>query len=112
MKYKYPETIQIGGHAIKIILIDGNSVTCSAQHYADLYLPKSEIRVTTKCPDGKDRALDYINECLLHELVEAINEIYVVNLGEGSEKENKIDSLAQGLLQIFNQLGIQLIKEG
>jgi hypothetical protein len=104
---KYPKTIQIGGHTISISLVGGHFTDVSTVGaVGDFCRDKNEIRVAIKCLDGTPKHLDFINETLWHEFIEAIKENYGLKI-----EHDDIDRTAQGILQILNQLNIRLIEE-
>jgi hypothetical protein len=103
----HPKSVQIGGNNISVSLIDGVSTNVETQHYADYFSQKGEIRISTLCPDGKPRCLDFLNVCLWHEYVEGIKDVFqITNL-----EEEDVEKLAQGIVQILSQSGIKLIRE-
>ncbi len=111
MEYEYPKEIQIGGHTYRIELVEGYHTSDTANYVADSAQGDCLIRVAVQTTTGEPVSTSTLNLRLLHELIEQINVVYVVELGEDSEKENKVERLAQGLLQVLEQLGIHLIKE-
>ncbi len=106
MNYKYPAELVIGGNRIKISIIDGVSTNCVEQHSADFLPSRNEIQLAVRSLDGLSKCLDFTNESLIHEIIEAVKVTYVVKI-----EEDDVERLAQGLWQVLSQLGIFLIKE-
>ncbi len=107
----YQKCLNIGGHYINVELVDGWSTNTNTKCFADMSLQDGKIRIATRTTDGDRVSLSELSERLVHEILEAINEVYVVGLGTERDKEDHVESLAQGLLQVFDDLSIQLIKE-
>lgn len=109
MKYKYPPKITIGGHNYKITLVDGAEVDGiqSDRHVGSCSQTVGQFEIATRTKIGGHKTLEFINTTLLHEIVHAISDIYVVEM-----KEEQVEQIAQGLLQVLEQLDIRLIKDG
>ncbi len=110
MKYKHLPRIQIGGHLYKIILKDAATVDDSGHNSGDSCQGNLEIRIATRLVDGTSRALSTIEETFWHETLHQIDRIYATN-DEDILKEGDIERLAQGLYQIYNQLGWHVVEE-
>ena len=106
MKYSYPKELQIGGHKIAVMLIDGYATNSDADNRGDYSPQHNEIRIATKTPEGSYRSITYINEAFHHEINEAIKDIFVLKI-----EHDDIERMAQGWLQVLSQLDIQLITE-
>ena len=104
--YKYPKEIHLGAHTYTITLLNQCGVDDYGKNVGDCDNQKYEIRVATLCSDGKQRALSYLEETLVHEFVHTVNEVYSCELDE-----KNIDRMGQGLAQILNSIGVYLVKE-
>ena len=102
----HPKNVQIGGNNFSVQLIGGISTNCECEHFADFFVQKGEIRIAALCPDGTTRCLDFLNQSLWHEYLEAIKEVYKINI-----EQDDMDRIAQGIVQILSQSGIKLIRE-
>ncbi len=107
MEYKHLPRIQIGGHFYKIILKDAATVDENGHNCGDSCQGSLEIRSATKLIDGTSRDISAIEVTFWHEILHQIDRIYSAkdNLDEGD-----IERLAQGLYQVFNQLGWHIIE--
>lgn len=106
MEYEYPKIIQIGGHTYSVELkpvygLDKMAVNCGL-HCAEY----STIEVATIGEIGIPRSNSRLNQLLWHEIIHAISYVFNSNLSE-----EQTDQVAQGLLQVLEQLGIRLVKE-
>ena len=100
----YPKEIQLGGHIIKVELINNRIVSENDNHVADFCRDNNTIRIAVMLEDGTYKSLSFINECLHHEILEAINEVFCLEF-----EQDEIDRIAQGYVQVLGQLGIRLI---
>jgi len=105
--YKYKDTVEVGGNSLTIKLIEGSSTVVDVGNVADLCYQKNEIRISTKCTDGTNRCLDFLNESLIHEFVEVIKIVYALEKLE----ETDVERIAQGFWQILKQYKFNLIEE-
>ena len=104
--YKYPKEIQFGGHVCSIELTEGVSTRLGDPVDGDSHFHTSRIRIATGTMTGGRKSLSYLTETLYHEFVEHINTAWVIGL-----TEDQVEQLAQGLLQVLNQLGVKPIEE-
>ena len=93
---KIPKTLKIGAHTFKILY------PYQFKERSDVYgtcnVSLGEIRISDT--DGNDRKLTstQIGQSLFHEILHAINDIYV-----GSKlDERDIEGFSQGLFQVLN----------
>ena len=105
MAFKVKSPIQVGGMSYKIELVDtcgsdakGNVGTCNNE--------KLLIKIATQSSDGTPRAREYIEECIWHELLHAIENVFGADI-----PEEKIESFAQGLFQISRQVDSHFLSE-
>jgi len=102
---EYRKSIQVGGQEISVRLINGCRVANGCEHIACYDRESNTIDVSTIQADGTLRHLDFINEALLHEYIEAIKEVYKVSIDE-----DDIDRVAQGIMHILKQYNFRFIK--
>lgn len=106
MEYEYPDTIQIGGHEYKIEFQPIASTSHDSSWVGDHFGRQCKITVATNTAKGEPNALSYIEQTFIHELLHAINTVY----NNDRCDEASIELLAQGLLQVLNQLDLHLVK--
>jgi hypothetical protein len=106
MKYDYPKEFQIGGLAYSISLLDSTTTDGDGKWTGDACHNICEIRIATRTNDGGHRNLGAVEEALWHEIIHTVNHVYSM-----SQDEDNIERMAQGLFQIFNQLGWHIIRE-
>ncbi len=107
MKYDYPKEIQIGGLHYKIELVDGYCVEDSTDWEGSHHQTGETLQVALKSKSGIPKSIRSVNVILYHELLHAFNEIWQIGI-----EEKQIEQIAQGLLQVLEQLDIHFIKEG
>ncbi len=92
---KIPDKIQIGGHYFSVVVDEGLS--------SDGNRAKVDYRrlVISIHPNRKDSIK---SEAIIHEVLHAINTVYLNNQ---IDSEDIIEPLAEGLWQVFEQLGIE-----
>jgi hypothetical protein len=103
---KYPESIQVGGHTFRITLRDSYTIKDNDDASGRENRSLEIIEICTKSSEGESCSLNRLNEIAWHEILHAISGVYGAKLCE-----EQTEQVSQGLLQVFNQLGIQLIKE-
>lgn len=104
---KLPKTIKVGAHSYEIIFpytfkeVDG---------YLGLHDGlQRKIFIAANDFAGNPRADSDIYKTLLHELIHAVDSVYLkCRLGEEGDEEKIVDSLAEGLLQVL--LDAKLLK--
>ena len=101
---KYPDKIKVGGLTYQIkprdaYCIDGD------EYSAQCRISSLEIHLATKAADGKDVAVDILQERLWHEIVHAISDTWMLKLDE-----KQTDGVAQGILQVLKDLGFNIIE--
>lgn len=94
-KIKVPDSIKIGGHKYRIILDGGKRLIDEAIN-GEINHRKQQIRINTTRPDSQKQ------EALIHEILHGVSKIY----GDSDEDEKAITHLAEGLNQVFGELGI------
>ena len=95
MKIKIPSFLKIGGHNFRVVLDDTSE---GFGRRAEIDYKRLEIRIVP----NKHHSVK--SQGLIHELVHAIDEIY---LNRQIETENIIEPLAEGIWQFLEQLGIE-----
>ena len=104
MSYKYPERITVGGLTYTVKLHNKYSLDKMGDTAGLHCVEHTSIDLATMAENGEQRSLDRLNHNLWHELVHSINQAWILGLGE-----DDVDRMAQGITQILNQQGIQLI---
>ena len=93
--FKVPKQVQVGGHIYHIALSqnlkdsDSNAITNNRLQI---------IVINAERPESQKV------EGLLHEIIHVVNNIYLSRCLE----ESTIDSISEGLFQVFSQLGVKL----
>ena len=94
-KIKIPDSVKVGGHKYRIIL-DNSKRLIDESTYGEVNHRKQEIRITANRPASQRR------EALLHEFLHCIDKVY----NRESIEEKVVTHLAEGLNQVFDELGI------
>ncbi len=95
---KPPKEIKVGGHRYKVVYNDPSiRYSDNLKGYHD---PNYKIiKVDPGLPTESDKT-----EVLIHEVLHAINYVYLAN--EITEKE--LDALGQGVFQVLSDLGLEI----
>lgn len=95
MKLVIPVEFPIGGHTYSVVF---NADLKDENDYARVNHRLQKIELNPARPRSQ------IVEALIHELLHVINKVYAnTSLGE-----DDIAAISEGLLQVFNQLGIEI----
>jgi hypothetical protein len=106
MNYKHPKTFQIGSHTLNIKFMEASATDNTNDHVATCNTQRCVVTIATKTSNGEDRALSYIEQSLMHEIVHSINTIFESGLDEAN-----VERIAQGLTQVLSSVGIHLVEE-
>lgn len=102
--YKFLPHVGIGGQVVDVELND--VAYCGDDtNVADFTSQLNLIRIATETVNGDPRSLDYLNQTLWHEYIEAIKEYYGCKFDH-----DDVDRIAQGVHQILKQYGLKLIE--
>jgi len=92
---KIPQEIKVGGHAFKVVL---DNIGEGYGRRADIDYKRLVISIVP------DKVYSVKNEGFIHEILHAIDTVY---LSRKIDSEDIIEPLAEGLWQVFEQLGIE-----
>ena len=99
---KVPENIEIGGFTYKIEMSEETSAEMESKRcYADTSHYLKRIRLSNRCSNQQ------MTNDFLHEVLHCVSYIY----SDDSVNEETIVVLANGLHQVFNQLGVVFDRE-
>jgi len=101
-KVKLPKSLKVGGYTYRV-LIDGHITRELLE--GSLWGEHSPSKLTLKM-DGAAPPQHFHNTAI-HELIHAANEVYLPK--DSRITENQVQQVSNGLAQILNQLGLQLI---
>lgn len=99
MKLVIPSEVQIGGNKIRIRV---NEKALDVAALAAQYSAYENIIRLSFIYEGKPRGIARIYESLIHEIIHAIDGLYLREL-----EERQTGALASGLVQAFLSLGIE-----
>ncbi len=102
IKIKIPKKIKIGGYDYKITIGErtDRELECARLWGQTRTRLANEIVVASIL--GEQR----LSECLIHELLHAIEGVYL----SGETDEHLIKALAEGLFQVLEQMGIRFVR--
>ncbi len=96
-----PKTIKIGGFTWEVSFVRNDSSLRSSNRYGECSYTDRKIRIESGFNQEQS------NETFLHEVIHAVDNIY----NNDAMCDEQIDRLAQGLHQIFGQLGINFTQK-
>ena len=104
-KLKLPKTIKVGAHEYEVVYPHRFQEVDGYLGLHDSNIRRIMIAEVDWC--GNTRKATDIYKTLLHEILHAIDNVYLKGrIGEEGDEEKIIDSLADGLLQVLLDCGL------
>ncbi len=101
MNIEVPKTIQVGGFGVTVDFVNHDMDLHSRRRYGESDFVVKLIKVESRYSP------EQTSQTFIHELLHQVDDIY----NNDALGDECIDRLAQGLWQVFKQLGINFVQE-